>query len=218
MNNYKEKYQKYKFKYINLKKNIENIGGTPPPDNYNIDIKQNTNTKIKLLKKNKSTYDLSIGDSIIDFNFAENLINGLVDYTIDIDNVLNINIKSEIYYSMNIYNNTLSIPGLSIYLKNSFDDELDVEKIHKLLENKIIGKHILFMPFQKKINGILLKDLAEILELKNVNSHEFILNVELVGQDVLLKLKKNIDDSQYGMININDEKFEYNDYVDMDFF
>jgi len=42
---------------------------------------------------------------------------------------------------MNIRNNTLSLPGLSILLIDKFNDEWDIDKIHKLLKNnKIIGK------------------------------------------------------------------------------
>jgi hypothetical protein len=232
MNNYKQKYQKYKLKYIELKnKNNKTIGG----DGFNfqnindqaINDKvindqvindQVINYKMKLLNEKKSIYNSDLDESIIDFDFAKNIIDGKINYNVDDNNILNINIESNIYYSMNIYNNTLSVPGLSIYLKDSFDNELDVEKIHKLLENKINGKHILFIPFQKQISGIKLKDLAEILKLNHLNSKEFIVNVKLIGKKILNELKTEIKKSKYGIININDQEAEYNDYIDVDMY
>lgn len=259
MNFYKKKYEKYKLKYIKLKKkfdfdfdktknsNIENIvynfkKETKEDNNYfeNINDKEilnkqklydkEINKKLELLQNKVSIYNTENDKSIIDKTFAEKIINGSIDFELDNDNILNLNIKTEVYHSINIRNNTLSLPGMSILLVDKIKDEWDVGKIHEFLKdkNKIKGKHILFMPFQTDINGILLEDLLKILDLNNVNSNNnFIVNVNLQGQNILNKIMKEQKKSRYGTINTvtNDidykDIFNYNDnddYVDIEHF
>jgi len=207
MNNYKEKYLKYKLKYIELKKNSNNKVGNGNVGKFNI-IQQ-----MNLFKEKISTYSVDLDKTIIDLDFAEKIIKGYINYSVD-ENILNINIKCPIYYSVNIYNNTLSIPGLSVYLMEHMDDEFNIENIHKLFNNSIKGKHILFMPSQKEINGILLKDLVEILELHSVNSTIFNLNIELVSNKIFNHLENEKDTFEYEMIKI-DNSNEYDDYIDI---
>jgi len=207
MNTYKEKYLKYKLKYIELKKNSNNKVGNGNVGKFNI-IQQ-----MNLFKEKISTYSVDLDKTIIDLDFAEKIIKGYINYSVD-ENILNINIKCPIYYSVNIYNNTLSIPGLSVYLMEHMDDEFNIENIHKLFNNSIKGKHILFMPSQKEINGILLKDLVEILELHSVNSTIFNLNIELVSNKIFNHLENEKDTFEYEMIKI-DNSNEYDDYIDI---
>lgn len=124
---------------------------------------------------------------------------------------------------MNIRNNTLSLPGISILLVDKFKDEWNIKNIHKLLKNKIAGKHILFMPYQTKIKGILLKNLIKILNINDndINTNKFIVNVEIKDNQILKKIIKEQNNSTYGTINtiIKDSDYkdlfnDYNDYID----
>ena len=108
---------------------------------------------------------------------------------------------------------------------DGLEDEWDVGKIHKFLKNKIKGKHILFMPYQTDINGILLEDLLKILNLNNVNSNNFYVNVKLQDQEIINKIINDEKNSSYGTINTITKDIDYKDlfndnadYVNIDEF
>ena len=133
-------------------------------------------------------------------------------------NILNLNIETEIFYSSNIQNNTLSLSGLSIYLAEKHSDEWDVGKIHKLLENKIVGKHIISIPYETEVEGILLEDLILLVSSSNINmtkfvSNKFILNVKFKGKKELEKMNEYNKKSTYGTINLDIKDNDYKDFM-----
>lgn len=265
MDIYKQKYEKYKFKYIELKNKMRVLNQNGRGDKYSMGVindeittehklnllnnktsvykvnnsyKPNIDTnkkkfteetlivegqsdKIKQLNDKISVYKVENNETVIDINLAEKIINGSIHFHIDDDKILNLDIETEIFHSMNIRNNTLSLPGITILLVDKFEDEWNVGEIHKLLNNKIIGKHTLFMPYQTEIKGILLENLIKILDLNDINTNKFIVNVEIKGNEILEKIIEENNNSTYGTINttIKDTDYkdlfnDYNDYID----
>ena len=272
MNIYKQKYEKYKFKYIELKNkmcvlnqngrgvkysmgvindeisteqklnllnnksSVHNINNLYKPNtdinkkNFTkeILINKGQSEKIKQLNDKTSIYKLENNETVIDINLAEKIIDGSIHFHIDNDNIFNFDIETEIFHSMNIRNNTLSLPGISILLVDKFEDEWNIEKIHKLLDNKIVGKHTLFVPYQTEIKGILLKNLQEILDFNddNINTTKFIVNVKIKSDEIFKKIIDEQKNSTYGTINTTIKDIDYKDlfndyddyldYVDVD--
>lgn len=179
-----------------------------------IDYNQKIKYRNKLLNEKTFLYLIDEDKSIIDIELAKKIINGSINISLNKDNFLNLNITSEIYHSINIQNNTLSLPGLSIYLIDKMDNEWDVSKIHDLLKNKIIGKHTLYMPYQTEIKGVLLEDLIKILDLNNnkININKFYVNVKFEGQEELNKIMNENKNSTFGTINTVIKDFDYTDF------
>jgi MFS superfamily sulfate permease-like transporter len=202
---YKNKYIKYKYKYLNLLKEYKlSIGGN--------DEKIDNLLEEKLLNINKD-----IG--VINFKFINDIINKRITYKI-INNMIFFNINTVDYYRMSIQNNTLSIPGKSIYLDNIYNDEWDTGTIHKMFDNKqIIVKHIIDTPFNNNVKGVLLSDLLHYLKLTNINTQKFGIIINLTNKNYLEKIeeKKKINENPLINVDVNSDQLYLDNIEDISY-
>jgi hypothetical protein len=195
---YKKKYIKYKEKYFTLKK-----------EQYILSQVVSITQKGGLEKK---IYDIKDKNhlSVIDYSFYQKIKDGLIKYEI-INNVLFFKINMPIYHCMSIQNNTLSIAGISIYLNDNFKDEWNVKNIQNMVDSKqIVAKHIIDMPFNDIVEGVLLTDLFDELKLyfsdeikKNIKKDIFGIIITITEKDTF-KLDETSEIEEVPKITINE--------------
>jgi len=190
---FKNKYIKYKLKYLNLLNEYKLNGGDEEKDT-------------SLEKKSLNT-ESDIG--VINFKFIDDIINKRVTYKIN-NSMIYFIIYVPAFLRSSIKNNTLSIPGTSIYLDNKYDDEYDTAKIHKIIDNKeIIAKHIIDIPYSNKVEGVLLSDLLKYLKLTKINTEKFGIIINLTNKDYLEKIKEKIYVKDVPLIKLKNDDIEY---------
>lgn len=190
---FKNKYFKYKLKYLNLLNEYKLNGGDEQKD--------------IILEKKLFNTDTDIG--VINFKFIEDIINKRVTYKIN-NSMIYFIIYVPAFLRSSIKNNTLSIPGTSIYLDNKYDDEYDTVKIHKIIDNKeIIAKHIIDIPYSNKVEGVLLSDLFKYLKLTKINTQKFGIIINLTDKDYLEKIKENNPIQDVPLIKLKNDDLEY---------
>jgi len=179
---YKNKYIKYKLKYIKLK---DQFGGTEDDKLFNVYGTPDYITK----KPNK--YNIGEKNSIINYYFAKEILKKTITYEIK-DNIIIFNIRLSAYFTIFIQNNRLITPGYVVLLNDKLSDEQNTQKIYDLIKGNIIyAKHILNMPNETEINGILLKDILKELKLNDINTEKFGLQFKIINKDVLKDNKPN---------------------------
>jgi hypothetical protein len=146
-------------------------------------------------------------ETIISYNFINLFINNKINYEIDNDNYIVFIIKIFQYNMIDIFENTISLPGLSIILENTIEDELNVKQIYDfILGKKINCLHFIEMPTDNIVDGILLKELLEYLKIKNCKINKFKIKVILEKDEFYEKLKKEEEvKEKYNNINIIEE-------------
>jgi hypothetical protein len=179
---YKNKYIKYKLKYIKLK---DQFGGTEDDKLFNVYGTPDDIT-IKPIK-----YNIGEKNSIINYYFAKEILKKTITYEIK-DNIIIFNIRLSAYFTIFIQNNRLITPGYVVLLNDKLSDEQNTQKIYDLIKGNIIyAKHILNMPNETEINGILLKDILKELKLNDINTEKFGLQFKIINKDVLKDNKPN---------------------------
>ena len=198
---YQKKYIKYKSKYLNIKNNSqiqkELYGGEPKTFN-NDKITEFNDDILSEFKKDKIT-DFN-NDKICEFNklseLKEQKLNidndqVVIEYfflkqirkiTVDENKNIIFYIKIPSYYNKCIYNNILNLAGINILLYDKYDDNNDTSKIHSIIKKVIFAKHIIDIPFSKKVNGVLLTDIIKLypqININNINTKKIGIMVEL---------------------------------------
>jgi hypothetical protein len=162
--------------------------------------------------------DTSSEKAIINSNFIALLLNDQIKYELaassdnPTEQIITFIIDIFPYNRISIYDNTLSLPGLSIKLQEHMDNNIDVPAIRELIKDRLIkSKHVIDMPLNTKVNGILLSNLLELIDERNINSNEFNIKVNFAIDPLYEKLlaeykskmeKNKIDNAEK---NVNDD-------------
>ena len=240
---YYKKYIKYKTKYLNfinqkgkgidiksidnnLEKNLLNTTKSNDiiKNNFEKNLLNTTKSNDSMIEKKILNTQYS-NEGIIEYNFAKKIMDGLIKYKIKDNNIFFI-IQISAYNTISIQDNTLSLPGMSIYLYNKYEENWDIDDIQNILENnKIFGKHIIDTPYNMEIEGVLLKDILQKLNLKNIDIKKFGLEINITDKDYLDKIKAKgiIENVPSIKLKFTDEEYEdlnYNEYdsINFDFF
>lgn len=161
------------------------------------DVTVNINQGYILSNKQQSpllqkTLDIRENDAVIEFNFAVMISQNFIDYEV-LDGLLYFNLKVPAFYNKSIYDNTLSLPGISFILDGEYGDEKDTAKIHELLkDSSLICKHVIDIPTNPLVKGVLLNDFIMYMGMPKVNKTKFGIKVELLYMDIIDKLNKEI--------------------------
>ena len=232
---YYKKYIKYKTKYLNfinqkgkgidiksiynnLEKNLLNTTKSNDiiKNNFEKNLLNTTKSNDIMIEKKILNTQYS-NEGIIEYNFSKKIMDGLIKYKIKDNNIFFI-IQISAYNTISIQDNTLSLPGMSIYLYNKYEENWDIDDIQNILENnKIFGKHIIDIPYNMEIEGVLLKDILQKLNLKNIDIKKFGLEINITDKDYLDKIKAKgiIENVPSIKLKFTDEEY---DSINFDFF
>ena len=132
----------------------------------------------KLSELNEQKLNIDNDQVVIEYFFLKQI----KKITVDENKNIIFYIKIPSYYNKCIYNNILNLAGINILLYDKYDDNNDTSKIHSIIKKVIFAKHIIDIPFSKKVNGVLLTDIIKLypqININNINTKKIGIMVEL---------------------------------------